>query len=504
MADGGVADEPGVGVLRRAGARVAGGRCRSARRCRSCRRPRRRGSAAEVPVPNSHHRDHHLLHLAGDVRLVTRTNRGLLVGQQGGDRPAAAHRDRRRRRRSSPAAWPGPCPGRSPRSRPPGRRRSCSADGIVLSAAPGIDGGWLKPKRSAIATSRCAAELGAERREHRVARDGEGVEQRAAAGLAAGVLQREAVDRRRGLRSGTWSPSLTIPACSAAVAVMIFIVEPGGCSAEKAMPASASSAPVRGFITVDPGVLAAHRARSRRAPAPGRSSSCTGVPCDRLGAAPARAGRPAACRPGVPASWLWKIRSRPSLADLGVGRIALRRRSRAPASAGIGPSVPTICSATSGIGEVRSGPSASGVPSLASSVAARRQRRSAGSGARRGAGPGTAATRVRSGPGRPSRCRSAAPRASRAACPRAACATRMRTGDRVAAARWPRAARAATVSVAVAAAAAQLGGERGLGVARLRGSGRAARTSARSRRCSQARDVAGDQSALGPPRRRRP
>ena len=41
-------------------------------------------------------------------------------------------------------------------------------------------------------------------------------------------------------------------ACSAPVAVMIFIVEPGGCSAENAIPASASSAPVRGFITTIP------------------------------------------------------------------------------------------------------------------------------------------------------------------------------------------------------------------------------------------------------------
>ena len=33
------------------------------------------------------------------------------------------------------------------------------ADGIVLSAAPGIELGWLKPKRSAVATSRLAPSL---------------------------------------------------------------------------------------------------------------------------------------------------------------------------------------------------------------------------------------------------------------------------------------------------------------------------------------------------------
>ena len=38
-------------------------------------------------------------------------------------------------------------------------RRSSLAEGILLSAAPGIDGGWLKPKRSAIRTSRAAPTL---------------------------------------------------------------------------------------------------------------------------------------------------------------------------------------------------------------------------------------------------------------------------------------------------------------------------------------------------------
>ena len=48
---------------------------------------------------------------------------------------------------------------------------------------------------------------------------------------------------------------MVIPACSAPVAVMIFIVEPGGCSAEKAIPARASRAPVRGFMTLMPAYL---------------------------------------------------------------------------------------------------------------------------------------------------------------------------------------------------------------------------------------------------------
>ena len=46
--------------------------------------------------------------------------------------------------------------------------------------------------------------------------------------------------------------SFTIPASSAPVAVMIFIVEPGGCRAENPTPATASRRPLRGSITVIP------------------------------------------------------------------------------------------------------------------------------------------------------------------------------------------------------------------------------------------------------------
>ena len=68
------------------------------------------------------------------------------------------------------------------------------AEGIVLSSAPAIEDGWSKPNRCAVATSRRRAELDPERGEHRVAGDGERVEQRPPAGLAARVLEREAAD----------------------------------------------------------------------------------------------------------------------------------------------------------------------------------------------------------------------------------------------------------------------------------------------------------------------
>ena len=51
---------------------------------------------------------------------------------------------------------------------------------------------------------------------------------------------------------GKTSVSFTIPAVSAAVEVMIFIVDPGGWAAENAIPASARSAPVRGSIATIP------------------------------------------------------------------------------------------------------------------------------------------------------------------------------------------------------------------------------------------------------------
>ena len=64
---------------------------------------------------------------------------------------ASARRARSSTRPSPSAApWPGRVPGRSRTSRPRGRRRSPTAFGIVLVAAPGMSGGWLKPNRSAI------------------------------------------------------------------------------------------------------------------------------------------------------------------------------------------------------------------------------------------------------------------------------------------------------------------------------------------------------------------
>ncbi len=101
-----------------------------------------------------------------------------------------------------------------------------AAGGIVLWAAP-EPRRLVKPKLSAMLTSREPRQLDAQRREHRIAGNREGVQEGPAARLAAGVLERVAVDRGA-VMIGKVSAELHDPAWSAAVEVMIFIVEPGG------------------------------------------------------------------------------------------------------------------------------------------------------------------------------------------------------------------------------------------------------------------------------------
>ena len=78
-------------------------------------------------------------------------------------RPRRGGRRARSSPRRSPSAAPSPAraPGRSPRSRPRGRRRSPRPAGSCCVAAPGMPGGSLKPKRSAVVDEPLRAELGA-------------------------------------------------------------------------------------------------------------------------------------------------------------------------------------------------------------------------------------------------------------------------------------------------------------------------------------------------------
>src|SRR5450755_3081901 len=114
---------------------------------------------------------------------------------------------------------------------------SC-AEGIVLSATPGIEGCWSKPKRLAVATRSAQHRLtpsGAKTELHDTAKAFTSVPPHASP-LAFCMVKPLIVVW---VWIGKVVLGLTIPACSAPVVVMIFIVEPGGCTEEKAIPASA-------------------------------------------------------------------------------------------------------------------------------------------------------------------------------------------------------------------------------------------------------------------------
>ena len=109
----------------------------------------------------------------------------------------------------------------------------------------------FQPKRSAVSTSRLAPTLTPERGEDGVARVGERLGEGAAAGLAVGVVEVDAVDHRVALDRELVA-GFTLPASSAAVVVTILNVEPGGWGAENAIPASARTSPLRGSSAAIP------------------------------------------------------------------------------------------------------------------------------------------------------------------------------------------------------------------------------------------------------------
>src|SRR5438477_4601640 len=128
------------------------------------------------------------------------------------------------------------------------------AEGIVLSRTPGMVGAWLKPNFSAVATSRAAPSLapsGAKAELQDTAKALKNVPPHASPPAFCSVNPSIVDD----VWIGNVDESLTMPASRAPVAVMIFIVEPGGCTDEKAIPASASRPPVRGSIAVMPAYL---------------------------------------------------------------------------------------------------------------------------------------------------------------------------------------------------------------------------------------------------------
>ena len=125
------------------------------------------------------------------------------------------------------------------------------ARGSVLGRAPGMSGRELKPKRSAVSTRRCAPTF---------TPSGANTELHDSAKLLANVPpQNSPFAFSRSTPSivvlsctGNGVVSFTSPASSAAVAVTILKVEPGGCGAENATPASARISQVRGSSAAIP------------------------------------------------------------------------------------------------------------------------------------------------------------------------------------------------------------------------------------------------------------
>ena len=151
---------------------------------------------------------------------------------------------------------------------------------------------------------------------------------------------------------------VVMPAASAAVAVTILKVEPGGWMSPKAIPAAASIAPVRGFITVMPPYLppsasiascssAGSIVVRTVAPRPGVAAASTRVPASSLAAEPARpagAGRPARARrprpwrsagsPPARTSWPARPGSGRASPAIAAGHLRDRRGQRVPSASG--------------------------------------------------------------------------------------------------------------------------------------------------------------------------
>ena len=213
--------------------------------------------------------------------------------------------------------------------------------GIVERAAPASGGSSLKPNFSAVATSFSAPSLapsGAKTLLHECAKE---VSQRAAAGLAVGVLDLDALDRRRGLVPGSVALRLATLFCSTPASVTILNVEPGGCGADWAIPASASTSPVCGPHDRDPAVAAGERLDRGALDLRVDRRAHRRRPARRLRWR-ARARRRNRMPPGVPVRRSSNSRSRPVRPTAApVGHAARGELGRAR-SGGAGPTVPAI------------------------------------------------------------------------------------------------------------------------------------------------------------------
>ena len=133
-----------------------------------------------------------------------------------------------------------------------------SAAGIVERAAPSGPGSWLKPKRSAVSTSRFApssAPIGANTELQESANDCRSDPPQASPWAFWSLTPSSVVS----VCTGNFSVALTTLASSAPASVTILNVEPGGWGAENAMPESPSTSPRGGPQHGDPAEAARER-----------------------------------------------------------------------------------------------------------------------------------------------------------------------------------------------------------------------------------------------------
>ncbi len=238
------------------------------------------------------------------------------------------------------------------------------AGGIVAVAAPGMPGSWSKPKRRATSTSRSAptsAPRGANTELHDRAKAWTSVPPQYSPLSLSSSTPSSVAD----VVTGYSLSGRVLPSSSAAVAVMILKVDPGGCSPLNAMPAAARISPLRGFIATTP----------PRRPASASTAACW--TCSEIvvrtasaacgGWVPSSRSPASSTPPGRPRTWSSKIRSRP-LTPTCASAGTPWARSRRFSSSGIAPSSPTIDEAT-GSTACPSGARTSGLRSRDSSAA---------------------------------------------------------------------------------------------------------------------------------------
>ena len=273
----------------------------------------------------------------------------------------------------------------------------CAAGGRVLSAAPAIPGGWLKPNRSAVATSRAAPSFtpsGANTELH----DTANASTRVPPHSSPLALCSSTPSSVASVASANVLRGLATPACSTPLTVTILNVDPGGCSASKAMPATASTWPLAGSSAITPPywppsaltaalcnvgeivvrtVLPARGATlasTRSLPAVAvLAVAVPVVAVPVVGDWPAGAWTASSSPPGVPRRRSSSASSRPLTPTIALpGTPCASSAWRLPA--GIGPTSPATASAAAPSGELRcpaalAGPSASADPLRASSAA---------------------------------------------------------------------------------------------------------------------------------------